>query len=63
MILIYVLCVKKLVAKAHNTKSDLHFILNRNELKWQHKLIMKGMKIIGTKMEHFVFLDSVSSLK
>jgi len=56
--------VKKIVAIAHNAYSfDLHFILNRAVLlKWQPDLIMNGMKIMSMKMEHMVFLDSVSFL-
>jgi hypothetical protein len=29
-------------------------------LKWKPELITNGLKIISTKMEHLVFLDSVS---
>jgi len=52
------------VAKAHNAKAfDLHFILNRAiKLKWKPELITNGLKIISMKMEHLVFLDSVSFL-
>jgi len=51
----------KIVAIAHNTKaSDLHFFLNRAiRLKWKAELITSGLKILGMKMEHLVFLDSV----
>ena len=54
--------IKKIVAIAHNAKAfDLHFILNRAVLlKWQPELIMNGLKIMCTKMQHLVFLDSVS---
>jgi hypothetical protein len=54
----------KLVEIAHNAKAfDLHFILNRAvTLKWISKLIMNGLKIMCMKMEHLVFLDSVSFL-
>jgi hypothetical protein len=54
--------VKKINATAHNAKAfDLHFILNRAILlKWQPELIMNGLKIMCMKMEHLVFLDSVS---
>jgi hypothetical protein len=31
-------------------------------LKWKHELITNGLKIISMKMEHLVFLDSVSFL-
>jgi len=52
------------VAIAHNVKAfDLHFILNRSiMLKWKTELITNGLKIISKKMEHLVFLDSVSFL-
>jgi hypothetical protein len=52
----------KIVAIAHNAKAfDLHFILNRAiKLKWKSELITNGLKIISMKMEHLVFLDSVS---
>ena len=51
----------KIVVIAHNAKAfDLHFILNKAiMLKWQSKLIMK---IMCRKMEHLLFLDSVSFL-
>jgi hypothetical protein len=56
--------VEKIIVIAHNAKtSDLHFILNRAILmKWQVELIMKGMKIMCMRVEHLVFLDSVSFL-
>jgi len=56
--------VNKIVAIAHNAKAfDLHFILNRAiMLKWNPELIMSGLKIMCMKMEHLVFLDSVSFL-
>jgi len=49
---------------AHNPKAfDLYFIQNRAiVLKWQPKLKMNGLKIVCMKMEHLVFLDSVSFL-
>jgi len=52
------------VAIAHNAKTfDLQFILKRAIfLKWQPELLMNWLKIICTKMEHLVFLDSVSYL-
>ena len=48
----------------HNAKAfDLHFILNRaNLLKWQVELIIKVMKIMCMRVEHLVFLDSISFL-
>jgi hypothetical protein len=54
--------VSKIVVVAHNAKaSDLHFILNRAILlKWQPEIFMKGLKIMCMRMEHLVFLDSVS---
>jgi hypothetical protein len=54
--------VKKIIVIAHNAKVfDLHFILNRAILlKWQPELIMNGLKIMCMKMEHVVFLDSIS---
>jgi len=52
----------KIVAIANNAKAfDLHFILNRAiMLKWKPEQIMSGVNIMCMKMEHFVFLDSVS---
>ena len=42
----------------------MHFILNRAiMLKWKAELIMSGLKIMCMKMEHLVFLDSVSFLQ
>ena len=57
-------CVNKIVAIAHNDKAfDLHFVLNRAFLlKWKTKLIINGLKIVYMKIEHLVFLDSVSFL-
>ena len=54
----------KIVAIAHNAKAfDLHFIMNRAiMLKSKPELIMRGLKIMCMKMEHMVFLDSVSFL-
>jgi len=54
----------KIVAIAHNFNVfDLHFILNRAIiLNWKPELIMNGLKIMCMKMEHLVFLDSVSFL-
>jgi len=56
--------VNKIIAIARNAKaSDLQFILNRAILlKWRPELIMNGLKIMCMKMEHLVFLDSVSFL-
>jgi len=58
------LWVNKFIAIAHNAKAfDLQFILNRAILsKWRPELIMNGLKIMCMKMEHLVFLDSVSFL-
>jgi len=54
----------KIVVIAHNAKAfDFHFILNRAMiLKWKPEIIMIGLKILCMKMEHVVFLDSVSFL-
>jgi len=54
----------KIVAIAHNAKAfDLHFILNRAiMLKWKPELFMSNLMIMCMKMEHLVFLDSVSFL-
>jgi len=54
----------KIVAIAHNAKAfDLHFILNRAILlKWKPELLMSELNIMCMKMEHLVFLDSVSFL-
>jgi hypothetical protein len=54
----------KIVAIAYIAKAlDLQFILNRAVmLKWKPELIMNGLKIMCMKMEHLVFLDSVSFL-
>jgi hypothetical protein len=44
---------------AHNARAfDLHFILNRAVLKWEPELIMSGLKIMGMRFQHLVFLDS-----
>jgi len=52
----------KIFAIAHNV-FDLHLNLNRAiMLKWKPELIMNGLKIMCMKMEHLVFLDSVSVL-
>ena len=55
-------CVEKIIVIAHNAEAfDIHFILNRAILlKWQVRLIMNGMKIFCLRVEHLVFLDSVS---
>jgi len=56
--------VIKIVPIAHNAKAfDLHFILNRAiMLKWKPELIVNCVKIMCMKIEHLVFLDSVSFL-
>jgi hypothetical protein len=58
------LCANEIVAIAHNGEAfDLHFILNREiMLKWKPEIITNCLKIISMKMEHLVFLDSVSFL-
>ena len=50
------------IAVAHNAKAfDLQLILNRAILlKWRPEIIMNGRKIMCLKVEHLVFLDSVS---
>ena len=55
---------EKTVMIAYNaTAFDLHFILNRaNLLKWQVELIRNRLKITCMRVEHLVFLDSVSVL-
>ena len=57
--------INKFIAIAHNSKGfDLQFILNRTILlKWRTEVIMYGLKIMCMKMEHLVFLDSVSFLQ
>jgi len=54
----------KIIAIAYNAKAfDLHFVLNRAILlKWKPDLIMNGLKIMFMRMEHLVFMDSVSFL-
>ena len=54
----------KIVAIVLNAKAfDLHFILNRAiMLKWKTELVINGLKIMCMKMQHLVFLDSVSFL-
>jgi len=57
-------CANNIIAITHNSKAfDLHFILNSSILlKWKPDLIMNGLKIMCMRMEHLVFLDSVSFL-
>ena len=52
----------KIIAITHKAKAfDHQFIMNRAiMLKWKPELIMNGLKMM--KMEHLVFLDSVSFL-
>ena len=54
----------KIVAIAHNAISfDILFFLNRVIMqKWKPELITNGLKTISMKMEHLVFLDTVSFL-
>ena len=54
----------KIVIIAHNAKAFYHhFILNSAILlKWQVEMIMNGLKIMCMRVEHLVFLDSVSFL-
>ena len=57
-------CTNNIIAMVHSAKAfDLHFFLNRAILlKWKPDLIMNGLKIMFMRMEHLVFLDSVSFL-
>ena len=52
------------MAIAHNAKAfDSHFILSRAILmQWKPELILNGLKIVSMKIEHMVFIDSVSYL-
>ena len=54
----------KVIAIVHNAIAfDLQFILILAILlKWRHKMLMNGLKIMCMKMEHMVFLDSMSFL-
>ena len=56
--------VNKVVAIAHNAKAfDSQFILNRNiQMKWKPELILNGLKIVSMKIEHRLFINSVSYL-
>ena len=47
---------------AHNEKAfDSQFILNRAiQMKWKPELILNGLKIVSMKIEHMLFIDSVS---
>jgi hypothetical protein len=56
--------VKNVVAIAHNAKAfDSQFILNRAiQMKWKPELILNGLKIVCMKIEHMLFIDSVSYL-
>ena len=56
--------VEKIIVNAHNAKAfDLQFFLKGVILlKWQLEMIMNGMKIMCMRMEHLLFLDSVSLL-
>jgi len=56
--------VNKVVAISHNAKAfDSQFILNRAiQIKWKPKLILNGLKIVSMKIEHMLFIDSVSYL-
>jgi hypothetical protein len=52
------------VAVAHNARGcDAQFILQRAILlKWKRDLILNGSKIMSMRMEHLLFIDSVSFL-
>jgi hypothetical protein len=54
----------KIIAIAHNANAfDSQFILRRVVLlKWTPELILTGLKIISMKMQHILFLDSISYL-
>jgi DNA polymerase III alpha subunit (gram-positive type) len=56
--------VERIIVIAHNAKAfDLHFILHRGIfLKWKLEPIMNGLKIMCMRMEHLLFLDSISFL-
>jgi len=56
--------VERIKVIAHNAKdSVLHFILHRAILlKWKVELIMNSLKITCMRMEHLLFLDSISFL-
>jgi len=56
--------VSKFVAIAHNAKAfDSQFILNRAiQMKWKPELILNGLKIVSMKIQHMLFIDSVSYL-
>jgi len=42
---------------------DSQFILNRAiQMKWKPELILNGLKIVSMKIEHMLFIDSVSYL-
>jgi len=55
----------KNVAIVHNAKAfGFNFILNRAiQLKWKQEMPMNVLKIMCLKMEHLIFLDSVSFLR
>ena len=57
--------IEKIFVIAHNAKAfDLHIILKRAILlKWQFELIMNGIKIMYVRVDHLVFLDSISFLQ
>ena len=56
--------VSKFVAIAHNAKAFVsQFIYNRaNQMKWKTELILNGIRIVCMKIEHMLFIDSVSYL-
>jgi len=55
---------EKVIAIAHNAKGfDAHYILDRAIfLKWTHKLIFNGQKIVCMTIHRLTFLDSISIL-
>ena len=54
----------KVVVIDHNTRIlDLQLKLNRAiQIKWKAKLILKGLKNVSMKIEHMLFIDSISYL-
>jgi hypothetical protein len=54
--------VSKVVAIADNAKAfDSQFIFKRDiQMKWKPELILNGLKIVSMKIEHMLFIDSVS---
>ena len=57
-------CVSKVVAIAHIAKAfDSQIVLNRAILmKWKPELILSGLKMVYMKVEHMLFIGSLSYL-